>query len=60
MRSPPWSRNDVFRKKGLEPREMGLVAAALSLVADQGFKLFMLYGGLAYAAGAGGARIAVF
>jgi signal peptidase II len=31
------------RKKGLEPREMGLIAAALSLVADQGFKLFMLY-----------------
>ena len=31
-------------KKGLEPREMGLIAAALSLVADQGFKLFMLYG----------------
>lgn len=31
-------------KKGLEPRETGLIAAALSLVADQGFKLFMLYG----------------
>jgi signal peptidase II len=31
-------------RKGLEPREMGLIAAALSLVADQGFKLFMLYG----------------
>jgi signal peptidase II len=31
-------------KKGLEPREVGLIAAALSLVADQGFKLFMLYG----------------
>jgi signal peptidase II len=31
-------------KKGLEPRELGLIAAALSLVADQGFKLFMLYG----------------
>ena len=30
-------------KKGLEPREVGLIAAALSLVADQGFKLFMLY-----------------
>jgi signal peptidase II len=30
--------------KGLEPREVGLVAAALALVADQGFKLFMLYG----------------
>jgi signal peptidase II len=29
---------------GLEPREVGLVAAALALVADQGFKLFMLYG----------------
>jgi signal peptidase II len=31
-------------KTGLEPREAGLIAAALSLVADQGFKLFMLYG----------------
>jgi signal peptidase II len=31
-------------RKGLEPREMGLIAAALSLAADQGFKLFMLYG----------------
>ena len=30
--------------KGFEPRELGLVAAALALVADQGFKLFMLYG----------------
>jgi signal peptidase II len=30
--------------KGLEPREMGLIAAAVSLVADQGSKLFMLYG----------------
>jgi signal peptidase II len=30
-------------KNGLEPREAGLIAAALSLVADQGFKLFMLY-----------------
>jgi signal peptidase II len=29
---------------GLEPREVGLIAAALALVADQGFKLFMLYG----------------
>ena len=29
---------------GLEPRETGLIAAALALVADQGFKLFMLYG----------------
>ena len=29
--------------KGLEPREVGLIAAALALVADQGFKLFMLY-----------------
>ena len=27
-----------------EPREVGLVAAALALAADQGFKLFMLYG----------------
>ena len=31
-------------RKGLEPREVGLITAALSLVADQGFKLFMLYG----------------
>ena len=30
--------------KGFEPRELGLVAAALALVTDQGFKLFMLYG----------------
>ena len=30
--------------KGFEPRELGLIAAALALVADQGFKLFMLYG----------------
>jgi signal peptidase II len=29
---------------GLEPREVGLIAAALALVADQGFKLFILYG----------------
>jgi signal peptidase II len=28
----------------LEPREVGLIAAALSLAADQGSKLFMLYG----------------
>src|SRR5271170_2396853 len=34
----------ALAKKGLEPREVGLIAAALSLVADQGFKLFMLYG----------------
>ena len=27
----------------LEPREVGLIAAALALVADQGSKLFMLY-----------------
>ena len=31
-------------REGLEPREIGLIAAALSLVADQGSKLFMLYG----------------
>jgi signal peptidase II len=30
--------------KGLQPREIGLVAAALALIADQGSKLFMLYG----------------
>src|SRR5258707_10086469 len=30
--------------KGLQPRELGLIAAALALVADQGSKLFMLYG----------------
>ena len=29
---------------GLQPRELGLIAAALALVADQGSKLFMLYG----------------
>ncbi len=28
----------------LEPREVGLIAATLALVADQGSKLFMLYG----------------
>jgi signal peptidase II len=28
----------------LQPRELGLIAAALALVADQGSKLFMLYG----------------
>ena len=28
----------------LEPREVGMIAAALALVADQGSKLFMLYG----------------
>ena len=28
----------------LQPREIGLIAAALALVADQGSKLFMLYG----------------
>jgi signal peptidase II len=28
----------------LEAREIGLIAAALSLIADQGSKLFMLYG----------------
>ena len=31
-------------RKGLEPREVGLIAAVLSLAADQGSKLFMLYG----------------
>jgi len=30
--------------KGLQPREMGQIAAAVALVADQGSKLFMLYG----------------
>lgn len=30
--------------KMLQPREIGLIAAALALVADQGSKLFMLYG----------------
>src|SRR5579859_4679335 len=28
----------------LPPRDMGLIAGAVALVADQGFKLFMLYG----------------
>jgi signal peptidase II len=32
------------KNKGLQPREVGLVAAALALIADQGSKLFMLYG----------------
>jgi signal peptidase II len=31
-------------KMGLQPREIGLIAAALALAADQGSKLFMLYG----------------
>ena len=31
-------------QKGFEPREVGLIAAAVALVADQGFKLYMLYG----------------
>lgn len=30
--------------KGLQPREIGLIAAALALTVDQGCKLFMLYG----------------
>ena len=30
--------------RGLQPREVGLIAAALALAADQGSKLFMLYG----------------
>jgi signal peptidase II len=30
--------------KGLQPREIGLIAAALAVIADQGSKLFMLYG----------------
>src|ERR1700679_2177032 len=35
--------------KGLQPREVGLIAAALALIADQGLKLFLLYGaGFAY------------
>jgi signal peptidase II len=28
----------------LEPREVGIIAAVLALIADQGFKLYMLYG----------------
>ena len=31
-------------QKGLQPREVGLIAAALALIADQGLKLFLLYG----------------
>jgi signal peptidase II len=31
-------------KTGLQPREVGMIAAVLALVADQGSKLFMLYG----------------
>ena len=30
--------------KGLQPREVGLIAAALAVIADQGSKLFLLYG----------------
>lgn len=30
--------------RGLQPREVGLIAAALAVAADQGSKLFMLYG----------------
>ena len=30
--------------RGLQPREWGQIAAAVALVADQGSKLFMLYG----------------
>ena len=30
-------------EKGLQPRELGQIAAALALVADQGSKLFMLH-----------------
>jgi signal peptidase II len=29
--------------KGLEPREVGLIAAALAVIADQGSKLYMLH-----------------
>ena len=29
--------------KGLQPRDMGLIAAALAVIADQGSKLYMLY-----------------
>ena len=32
------------KNNALEPREIGLIAAAIGLVADQGSKLFMLYG----------------
>ena len=28
----------------MTPRELGLIAAAVALIADQGSKLFMLYG----------------
>jgi signal peptidase II len=31
-------------RKGLQPREVGLIAAAVALAADQGSKLFLLYG----------------
>ena len=44
------------------PRDWGLIAAALALIADQGSKLFLLYGaGFAHMApGPVGARLAVF
>jgi len=32
------------KNTGLQPREAGLIAAALALAVDQGSKLFMLYG----------------
>jgi signal peptidase II len=34
----------IDSKNKLQPREVGLIAAALALAADQGSKLFMLYG----------------
>ena len=55
-------RPDMTSSRGLQPREVGLIAAALALIADQGLKLFLLYGaGFAHMrAGAGGAGLAVF
>jgi signal peptidase II len=41
--------------KDLQPREVGLIAAALALIADQGSKLFLLYGAGFAGMGAGDA-----
>src|ERR1700728_2178197 len=41
----PWRESPgMMPGKGLQPREVGLIAAALALIADQGLKLFLLYG----------------
>ena len=42
-RSPLWPRHDGIGLKGREPREAGIIAAVLALIADQGSKLYLLY-----------------